>query len=117
MDLDTARIRENERRARTGLSDPWWDAPHCVREWLKTEDLAVSLAGSPADDLIAYMQADPDVPHHFPSQKYLRNYVQNRQKQTCADLDMAAMPGVYARYYKWGKHRSPPLFNASRRWG
>jgi hypothetical protein len=105
--LAVARVRETERRTRTGIPDPWWDAPHYVRLWLGRKipkDTPKSVA-----NLIATMRADPDIPHHFPSTKSLREYVRVTSKGDA--VAMAAALNVWRRYWQWGKRRlSPPIF-------
>jgi hypothetical protein len=98
-EVAAAKTREAERRARTGIVDPWWDAPHYVRAWLQ----GAEVTEDPEGNLIAAMRADPDIPHHFPSTKSLRQ--QGRCRGTAAAL------AVWRRYWQWGKRRvSPPLF-------
>jgi hypothetical protein len=107
VNLATARAREMERRARTGVLDPWWDAPHYVRMWLKRK----IPKGTPESvaNLIVAMRADPDIPHHFPSTKSLRGYVRVTSKGDA--VAVAAALNVWRRYWQWGKRRlSPPIF-------
>jgi len=111
--LGAARAREMERRVRTGLPDPWWDAPHYVRAWLKQEIQELSDDGVECvERLIIAMRADPDIPHHFPTAKYMREYVRRMSKGDRVDdeLAMAAVPSVWRRYRKWGRGFSPRLF-------
>ena len=102
--LDAAKAWEADRCARTGIADPWWDAPHYVKAWLKNAEVT----DDPEGDLIADMRADPDILHHFWGLKQMRRYVWLKSRGD--KLIMAAVPGVWRRYRKWGRHISPPLF-------
>jgi len=103
--LAVGKAREAKRRARTGIADPWWDAPHYVEAWLRSAEVT----RGPEGDLIAAMRADPDIPHHFPSAKSLRQYVQVTSEGDA--VAMAAALAVWRRYWQWGKRRlSPPIF-------
>jgi hypothetical protein len=109
-DTEAARAREMERRARTGFSDPWWDAPHYTRRWLKE----VEVTDDPEGELIAGMRADPDLPHHFWGLKQMRLYA--RRKSGGDEAVMAAVLGVWRRYKKWCRQKLgwSDIFPASR---
>jgi hypothetical protein len=102
--FEAARARELERRERTGYCDGWWDAPHYVQHWLKHETEADGTEG----ELMADMRADPDLPHHFPTLKRMRDYV--RLKSKGDPLAMATVLDIWRRYRKWGRRLSPRLF-------
>jgi hypothetical protein len=102
--FEAARARELERRERTGYCDGWWDAPYYVQHWLKQE----IATDDPEGDLMADMRADPDLPHHFPTLKRMRDYARLRSRGD--PLVMAAVPSVWRRYRKWGRRLGPCLF-------
>jgi hypothetical protein len=100
--FEAAKARELERRQRTGYCDGWWDAPHYVKAWLKQ----ARITDEPEGDLVTDMRTDPEIPHHFPTLKRMRDYV--RLKSRGDRLIMAAVPGVWRRYRKWIRERVNP---------
>ena len=89
--------------------DSWRDGPHYSAGYLRRMRPIGNLPkNAHVVELIDALPADPGLPHLFPSEDYLRRYVEHISAKNARARRLAAVPVVWRQYRRmWRRTRGP----------